>query len=103
MNTLIHADIFFFVTTIVVVVVGAAFTVALIYLIKVLGDVRDITREVKAETLLFRGDIANLRKDITREGFRLERLIGFFKTLAKHSSAVKKPRSKEAAKKSHKQ
>ncbi len=92
MDTLIHADIFFFVTTIVVVVVGAALTVALVYLAKVLNDIRDITRQVKEETALFRTDIAKLRTDIAREGFRLERLMMFFRTLFKKTSS----RSKKA-------
>ncbi len=91
MNTLIHADIFFFVTTIVVVIVGAAFTVALVYLAKILSDVKEITRQVKEETVLFRGDIADLRADIKREGFRVERLLMFFRTLFKKTTS----RSKE--------
>ena len=69
MNTLIHADIFFFVTTIAVVIVGIALTVALIYLAKVFSDVREITRQVKEEAILFREDIAGLRADVKREGF----------------------------------
>ncbi len=98
MSTLIHADIFFFVTTIVVVLVGTALTVALIYLSKVLSDVREITKQVKEETILFRGDIAGLRDDVKREGFRLERLMLFFKTLMKRV----KPSSKRSVSKTRK-
>jgi len=83
MNTLIHADVFFFVTTIVVVIVGIAFTVVLIYLAKVLSDVKDITRQVKEETILFREDIRGLRGDIKQEGFRVERFLMFVKNLFK--------------------
>jgi uncharacterized protein YoxC len=79
MATLIHADIFFFVTTIVVVVVGIALTVALIYLAKVLSDLRKITKEVHEETVLFREDLKNLRTDVRREGFKLWRLVDFGK------------------------
>ena len=91
MTTLIHADIFFFVTTIVVVIVGIALTIALIYLAKVLSDVKDITKEVKEETILFREDIGELRGDIKKEGFRIERLLMFVKNLFKKT----KPRSKK--------
>jgi hypothetical protein len=83
METLIHADIFFFVTTIVVVIVGIALTIALIYLAKVLRDIKAITREVKEETILFRQDIGNLRNDIRREGFRLEQIWSFFRNIVK--------------------
>jgi hypothetical protein len=91
MASLIHADIFFFVTTIVVVIVGTALTIALIYLAKVLSDIKEITRQVKEEAILVRGDIADLRRDVKREGFRIERFVSFFRTLFKKS----KPRSKK--------
>jgi hypothetical protein len=83
MDTLIHADIFFFVTTIAVVVVGLVFTIALIYFIKILGDIKEVTGQVREETVLFREDLGNLRSDIRREGFRLERLLSFFRTMLK--------------------
>jgi hypothetical protein len=90
MDTLIHADIFFFVTTIAVIVVGAVFTIALIYLVKILIDLRDITRQVKEETVLFRQDLGNLRSDVRREGFRLERMVSFFRTLLKSKKSKEK-------------
>lgn len=91
MNSFIHADIFFFVTTIAVVVVAAALTIAIIYFIKVLMDIKDVTRQVKEETALFREDIGRLRADVRREGFRLERLFSFFRDMLKR----KKARSKQ--------
>jgi hypothetical protein len=90
MDTLIHADIFFFVTTIVVVIVGVALTVALIYLAKILSDVKEITKQVKEETILFREDVKGLRGDIKKEGFRVERLMMFLKNLFKKTSARSK-------------
>jgi hypothetical protein len=95
MDTLIHADIFFFVTTIVVVIVGVAFTIALIYLAKVLSDVKEITKQVKEETILFREDIKGLRGDVTREGFRFERFLMFVKNLFKKTSARSKKETKK--------
>jgi hypothetical protein len=83
MDTLIHADIFFFVTTVVVIVVGIALTVALIYLANVLSDIKEITKQVKEETILFREDIGELRGDIKKEGFRIERFMAFLKNLFK--------------------
>jgi len=90
MTTLIHADIFFFVTTIVVIIVGIALTIALIYLAKVLSDVKEITRQVKEETILFREDIGGLRNDIKKEGFRLERFLMFAKNLFKKTKTRSK-------------
>jgi hypothetical protein len=95
MDTLIHADIFFFVTTIVVIIVGIAFTIALIYLAKVLSDVKEITKQVKEETILFREDIKDLRGDMKQEGFRVERLVMFFRNLFKKTSARSKKEMKK--------
>jgi type II secretory pathway pseudopilin PulG len=95
MDTLIHADIFFFVTTIVVVIVGIAFTVALIYLAKVLSDIKEITKQVKEEAMLVREDIQGLRSDVKREGFRVERFLMFIKNLFKKTNT----RSKKEVKK----
>ena len=95
MDTLIHADIFFFVTTIVVVIVGIAFTVALVYLSKVLSDLKEITKQVREETVLVREDIQGLRSDVKREGFRLERFLMFIKNLFKKTNT----RSKKEVKK----
>jgi hypothetical protein len=90
MDTLIHADIFFFVTTIAVVIVAAALTIALIYLAKVLSDVKEITKQVKEETVLFREDVKGLRGDIQREGFRAERFLMFVKNLFKKTKTRSK-------------
>jgi hypothetical protein len=98
MDTLIHADVFFFVTTIVVVVVGIALTIALIYLAKVLSDIKTITKQVKEETMLFRDDIAELRGDIKKEGFRAERLFMFLRNIFRRTEAKTKARSKKESK-----
>lgn len=95
MDTLIHADVFFFVTTIAVVVVGIAFTVVLVYLAKILRDVKEVTEQVKEETILFRRDIADLRGDVKKEGFRAQRIFMFFRNFFKGTEANAKTRSKK--------
>jgi hypothetical protein len=95
MNTLIHADIFFFVTTVVVIVVGITLTVALIYLAKVLNDVKEITKQVKEETILFREDIGELRGDIKHEGFRAERFWVFIRNLFRKTNTRSKKETKK--------
>lgn len=46
MDTLVKADIFFFVTTIAVILLTTGFTVALVYLIKILRDLRELVSEM---------------------------------------------------------
>jgi len=91
MSSLVHADIFFFVTTIAVVVVAAALTVVLIYLAKILHDMRKVTEQVREETILFRKDISDLREQVRNEGFKLR---SFFDTIAAFFGRRKKSRSK---------
>lgn len=50
MDTLIHADVFFFITTIVVLVVGTFLVIALIYIIEILKNFRDISKTFKKGT-----------------------------------------------------
>ncbi len=92
MDTLIHADIFFFVTTIAVVIVAAIFIVVLIYLIKVLMDLKKITEQVRDEAILVREDLSDLRSNIKREGFKLHSLVDFVAGIFKRKKA---PRSKK--------
>ena len=70
-----------------IVIVGVALTVALIYLAKVLSDVKEITKQVKEETILFREDVEGLRSDMKQEGFRAERFLIFMKNLFRTTKA----------------
>ena len=94
MDTLIHADVFFFVTTIAVVVVGAALTVALIYLAKVLSDIKKITAEVREEAVLFRKDIAEVRAEMKHQGSRLKSMIDLVTGMIRKRKITKTSRSK---------
>jgi hypothetical protein len=90
MNTLIHADIFFFVTTIFVVIIAIVMTIALIYLIKILHDVKTITKQVREETVLFREDIKDVRGTIRRDGFRVGQLFTLLKGIVKRKTSRSK-------------
>lgn len=93
MDTLIHADVFFFVTTIAVVVVGAVAAIALVYLVKILSDIKKITAQVHEEAILFREDLHDLRTNVRHDGFKMRHFIDFMKRLAKRKGAS---RSKKA-------
>ena len=68
MNTLIHADIFFFVTTAVVIVIGILFAVAVVYLVRILNDLRHISDIVRSKTDVLAGDFDEVREKVKREG-----------------------------------
>jgi len=57
MDTLIHADIFFFVSTIALIFISLGIIVALIYIIKILRNVSDVSSKVKDESTEILSDI----------------------------------------------
>ena len=90
MNTLIHADVFFFVTTIAVVVVTTAFTVAFVYFIGVLKNVRDVSESIKEEAGLIREDMREAREKNKRDGFKLKHIISLFSRFSNKKTRSKK-------------
>lgn len=81
MTTLIHADIFFFISTIALVLVSVGIIVALVYLIKILRNVSEVSDKVKEESAEIITDIRHLRSDMKREGFRMQHVGQFFARL----------------------
>lgn len=67
MESLIHADIFFFVTTIIVIIISVILIVILIYLTKILADIREISRIARNETTDLASDIQEIRGEVRDE------------------------------------
>jgi hypothetical protein len=66
MEDLIHADVFFFVTTIFIVVVTAVLTVASVYIIGILQDLKHISGKAKIEGEEILADVKTLRENVKR-------------------------------------
>ncbi|PIR37971.1 MAG: hypothetical protein COV34_02695 [Candidatus Zambryskibacteria bacterium CG10_big_fil_rev_8_21_14_0_10_42_12] len=85
MEAVAKSDLFFMITSVVVVLVGALLLTALVYVVRVIRDVRKITHVVRDEAELIKEDIDDFR-DATKEGslktirgFNIARIIkGFF-------------------------
>lgn len=71
MDQLIQADVFFFITAIATVILTVLIAVGLVYLIRILKDVRKITTRVSDETEVVAKDINALRSCIKQEGWKL--------------------------------
>jgi hypothetical protein len=78
MDTLIHADIFFFVTTVAVVVFTIALTVFMVYLVRILRNVRRITDAIDEEVVLVRRDIGDLRSEVRARGTKAASALDWF-------------------------
>lgn len=90
MNTLIHADIFFFISTIALVFISLGLIISLVYIIKILRNVSDVSDKVKDESTEILADIKEMRTDIKKEGFKLRYVSSFFSRLFGRRAKSKK-------------
>ncbi len=81
MNDFLKMDIFFFVTTIAVALVTLLVILILIRVFRILGHVEEISKIVSEEGNLVRGDIAELRASIKKEGFKFATAMSSFGTM----------------------
>ena len=90
MNTLIHADFFFFVTTIVVILIAICVIIALVYIIKILRTVSEVSIKVKDESEEIINDVRALRGHIKTQGLKLSILSRFFNKIFGRGRKTKK-------------
>jgi chromate transport protein ChrA len=67
MDQLVKADIFFFITTLAVVVSSIVLTVAFIFVIQILRDVRYVTKRVRSEADDIIADVHDARDFVKKE------------------------------------
>ena len=78
MEIIMKADIFFFVTTIIVVLVGLGLLVFLVYAIRIISDVKFVSRKIKEESVEFLQDAKEMREHLKQKGGSL---LGIFSLL----------------------
>ena len=86
MQGLLKSDIFFVVTTFVVFFVGTALVVALVYIIRILKDMKILSDKARNEGEKILNDVASFREDAKIKGkslFKIFDFLGFPKS--KHS------------------
>ena len=82
MQGLLKSDVFFVVTTFAVVFVSAALVVALVYIIRILKDMKILSRKAKDEGERILEDVAEFRQDAKKKGeyfVKLLSILGFSK------------------------
>lgn len=99
MDAFIKADIFFFVATISLSVVATIAVIALVYMIKILKDVRHISSRAKKESDSLFGDIHDLRNFVKKEGQRAidikELVSGALQLFSKKKGARRKKKEEK--------
>ena len=82
MDSLLKSDIFFVVTTFVVLGLGVLIAVALVYLVRILSDVKKLSKKVRQEGESIVEDIEGLRENIKKNTIKLSDILsfGFFRS-----------------------
>ncbi len=78
MDSLLKADIFFVITSASVVVVAVFLVIALVYVIRIVKDVKYVSKRVKAEADLIALDIDAARAKIKEEGYKAASIADYF-------------------------
>ncbi len=79
MESLIHADIFFFISTIALVVLSIGVLIVIIYLIRILHNVREVSQRVREEGDEIVGDIRSFRMALREEGLKWKIVVGLIR------------------------
>ena len=78
MENIIHADIFFFITSIAVVVFTIGAVIVAVYVIRILKDMKHISKKVSEEGDKIIGDVEYLREAAKAEGMKIKNVADFF-------------------------
>ncbi len=90
MENLIHADIFFFISTIALVLISIGIVISLVYVIRILRNVSEVSDKVKEESSEILSDMKELRGTIKQEGFKMGYVVRFFKNMFGRKTRSKK-------------
>jgi len=77
MQGLLKSDIFFVVTTFAVVFVSVGLVVALFYIIRILKDMKTLSRKARSEGEKILDDVAEFRENTKARGEHLAKIFSF--------------------------
>lgn len=83
MNDFLKQDIFFFITTMAVVILTVTLAVALIYIVKILRDIKYISKKAKTEADIITEELSGLRQNVKEHGAKLKYFSSFFNSIYK--------------------
>ncbi len=92
MDGVLKSDIFFFVTTITVVVLALCLVVAIVYAIRIMSDVKYVSKKIKEESIEFLQDAREMRETIKEKGTSLSGIFSLIFGNQKKRESKKKAR-----------
>ena len=84
MENIIKADIFFFITSMAVAVFTIGLIIAMVYVIRILNDMKRISKTILKESDKLVNDIDSLREAVKSEGAKAKTIANFFLKLFAH-------------------
>lgn len=78
METIIQADIFFFITSVAVIIFTICAIIVMIYVTRILRDMKHISKKVSEEGDKIIGDVEYLRETAKAEGMKIKNVSDFF-------------------------
>lgn len=96
MESVVQSDIFFFITAVAVIVLAALFAIALVYAIRILRDVKEVSSKVRAESDEIIHDVREARHFAKREGMRVASLVGFLGSFIRPKNGSRRAKGHKA-------
>lgn len=84
MNDFTQMHVFFFITSVAAVVFGILLAVIMVFIVKILQDIKYISNKAKKEADLISEDLSDLRDKVHANGARLKYFLSFFKNIYKN-------------------
>lgn len=100
MENIIQADIFFFITSIAVIVFTICLAIVMFYVVRILKDMKHISKTMSQESDKLLNDIDSLRETVKAEGIKVMTIADFFLNLFLRRQKTAK--EKKTAKGNHK-
>lgn len=89
MNDFYQMHVFFFISSLGFIILSVILTVALIYIIKILRDIKYISQKAKSEADILSGELSELRQNVREQGSKLKFFSSFFNNIYKKSKEQK--------------
>lgn len=81
MENIIKADIFFFISSVAVIVFTICAIIVMFYAVRILKDMKNISRKMSQESDKFINDIDSLRESVKANGTKMMTITDFFMDL----------------------
>ncbi len=83
MNEFIKMDIFFFIASVSAILLTVLLIIVLVYLVKILRDLKYISTKARIETEKITEDIESFRQSVKQEGFKIKSIVNFASSIFK--------------------